>query len=515
MDAPTTSTAGPGQAAFARRGFYLHACWEFAYPFAVKSWQHDDYARMFALLAHLGFNTVMLWPLSEAVPPPLSRDDAGYLENFRRIITAAQEQGLECWLTQCANLTSRPEIGAVPLSQRHLYPFMHAVRLDDPAARAAYFQHRAAIQQIINNADGYVTIDGDPGGYPGAHPAEFLRVLQTDRATINRVGTHPERQKIIPWLWCGWGCDWEKNGPWNEPIEPLTTPVLEALKKHMTEPWELLPGRSIRGDWANGRLNFELTERAGLIERSTLLCYEIIEYEPTPPATVIQFDDIRRVLRQELRYASTARGCMGNAQQPIMALPNIYFFARALCNPDYLNQSDEQVLTDLAGFLGGPAELLRAAWECLRLSLEQIPPDLPDRLRVAPLHSEAAECLPGGPQRYLEILAQFVATRLGVLQLCSTAPDSPDAAADVIARAMQLLVEWWKVHHYVFSGELGSNFLWSFCHPLLRAPLDEWAAKYVQDRAAVMRRTARQLGEQGILPRDQAMVLMDELLKSR
>ena len=36
-----------------------------------------------------------------------------------------------------------------------------------------------------------------------------------------------------------------------------------------------------------------------LIEKSVLLCYEIIEFEPSPPAVVIQFDDIRRVSKEE------------------------------------------------------------------------------------------------------------------------------------------------------------------------------------------------------------------------
>jgi len=510
-----SSTAWPGQPACARRGFYLHACWEFEHPFAVKSWQPADYAKMFELLARLGFNTVMLWPLAEAIPPPLSEADASQLQNFRGIISAAQQQKLECWLVQCPNLTSNSEISARPLLQRHLYPFMRTVRLDDDADREAYLQHRAAILEIVNNADGYVTIDGDPGGYPDAKPSDFLRVLQADRAVLNRVGTHPEQQKIIPWLWCGWGSDWEKNGPWNEPIEPLNEPLLEELKKQMIEPWEMLPGRSNRDDWANGRVNFEMVERADLIHRSTLMCYEIIEYEPTPPATVIQFDDIRRVLRQELPLLSTACGGMGNAQQPIMALPNIFLFARALWNPDYLNRSDEQVLDDLAEFLGGPAELLRPAWQCLRLSLNQIPADLPDRLRAAQLNSEAAACLPGGPQRYLEILAKFVETRRRVLQLCAAPANSNDTAADVIAQAVRVLIEWWQVHHYVFSGEFGSDFLWSFSHPLLRAPLDEWTAQHVEDHAAVAPMAAQRLSAQGVLPVERAAVLIRELLKLR
>ena len=147
-----------------------------------------------------------------------------------------------------------------------------------------------------------------------------------------------------------------------------------------------------------------------------LLCYEAIEFEPTVPAAVLQFDLIRRILKEELRLAPRAAGVMGNAQQPIMMLPSLYLFARGSWDPAYLDKSDERVLRDFAEFLGGPADLLVPAWQCLTLPLDRLPKDLPERLRGAKLTSAAARCLPGGPQRYLEILASHAASRLGVLK---------------------------------------------------------------------------------------------------
>ncbi len=191
--------------AFQRRGFYLHGCWVYDYPFAVGKWQRQDYAAMFQLLKRLGFNTVMLWPRLEAVPMPLSPQDAQAVREYRTIIDDAQKTGLECWLTLCAAVGSRPEIAAKPLRDRSLYSFMQTVRLDDPKQAGPYFKHREALLEIVNNADGYVTIDGDPGSYPGAKPEDFLKVFLADRRTLDRVGTHPQKQKLIPWIWCGWG----------------------------------------------------------------------------------------------------------------------------------------------------------------------------------------------------------------------------------------------------------------------------------------------------------------------
>lgn len=61
---------------FKRRGFYLHGCWAFNYPFAVRTWTRSDYDHMFQFLKAMNFDTVMLWPVLEAVPPPLSAEDA-------------------------------------------------------------------------------------------------------------------------------------------------------------------------------------------------------------------------------------------------------------------------------------------------------------------------------------------------------------------------------------------------------------------------------------------------------
>jgi hypothetical protein len=489
------NAAAAAKPAFQRRGFYLHGCWTFNYPFAVRTWQRDDYRQMFGLLKRLGFDTVMLWPVLEAVPPPLTDADRDAVRQFRPIIDNARECGLECWLAQCAALTSRPEIRAKPWMQRSLYPAMKTVRLDDPKEADAYFQHRAALLEILNNADGYVTIDGDPGGYPGAKPAEFLQVFLRDRQTIDRAGARPKTQKVIPWIWCGWGT----KGVWQEPIGPYVTATLETLKGGMPEPWELLPGRSIREGHANGRINMELTKAAGLLDRSTLLLYEIIEFEPTPPAAVLQFGDIRRVLKEELAQSPGVRGCFGNAQQPIMVLPNLYLFARGAADPAYLDRPDEQVLADLAHLLGGPAEALVPAWSCLQRDLAGLPADLPERLRAARLTGEAASFLPGGAARYLDILARQADSRIRLLRACGQPARTPEEAASAVAAGTAALVDWWKVHRYIGAGQGNEPFQWQFVHSSQYGLLKQWCAKNVSDPKRVLDLAAEELIRRGTL----------------
>jgi hypothetical protein len=419
---------------------------------------------------------------------------------------------LDFWLTFCANATARSEIASLPFKSRHLYPFRLDVRLDDPTAQAAYLAHRAEILKVLNNADAYVTIDGDPGGYPGAMPRQFNEVLEADRTVLDRLGTHPPAQQIVPWVWQGWGSDWGRHGVWGEPIEPLAVPELEELR-HLPEPWTLLPGRHIREGRGNGRLIFELTERAGLTGKSVLLCYEIIEYEPTPPAVVLQFDDIRRVLRQEAPLLAKSRGVMGNAQQPLLALPNLFFFARGTSDPAYLDRGDGEILRDLAQFLGGDSAVLVPAWQCLQRDLATLPADLPARLERSALTSAAAQLLPGGAARYLQILAAFVRSRIGVLQACRLAPDNESDAVDALHQATAALIAWWRVHRYVFTGENGTDFQWEFTHPELLAPLQTWMRQLAQPREAVIRAAAKRLAEGDVLGETRAGALLGRLMQ--
>ncbi len=493
------------------KGFYLHTSWEFAYPFAVRSWKREDFRRFFQLLQKLNFNLVMFWPLTEAMPAPLSDSDRDELEEMRKLVEDAHACRMDFWLTFCPNLTSRPEIAAAPFKHRHLYPFRIDVRLDDPKAKKEYLAHRSAIFKILNNADAYVTIDGDPGGYPAAKPRQFVEVLESDRAVIDRWGINPQQQKLIPWIWNGWGSDWEKHGFWNEPLEPFIEPFLEELKT-LPEPWELLPGRHIREGRGNGRTILKMTEVAGLTEKSTLLCYEAIEYEPTPPAIVLQFEDIRRILKQEAPLLEKSRGVMGNAQQPIMALPNLFFFARATSDASYLDRSDGDVLRDLAAFLGGDAELLIPAWQCLDLNLESLSRDLPERIRHSQLASPAAQLLPGGSEQYLQLLARFVETRLKVLRACHGPFETSGDAADRLYQMIRAIHGWWQVHRYVFSGEEGTDFHWDFTHPKLMAPIETWLKQSVVAAEILTEATVSKLVASGGWEESRATLLLRELV---
>jgi hypothetical protein len=472
------------------------------HPFAVRSWSREDTAGMFRLLQHLGFNHVMVWPTPETAPMPLSNEDAATLRAYRGVIDDAHAAGLKLWMAYCPTVISTDEVRGKPWSERSLYATTREVRMTDTATEDAYLKHRSAVLRLLDNADAFVVIDGDPGGYPGAPMEEYLRILASDERAV-------PGKPIIPWIWTGWGRD-TRGGFWRAPVSPLVEKCYAALKDTKSGDWEILPGRSHRDGWANGRTNIALADKAGLMSRATLMCYEAIEFEPTPPAAVLQFDLIRNALRQESQYAGVAKGVFGNAQQPVMVLPNLYYFARAAADLRYLDRSQDEVLADLAGELGGDPAVLVPAWSCLQLPLEKLSADLADQVRAQKLTTDFARCIPGGPQRYLDIIAAQVQSRRQLLKATEQPPATAEEAAASLADGAAALIRWWQVHRYVGPGRKGDPFRWQFlradqvgilkghaqhCRKFGSAPFDRAAQQLADDNLLSLEEAAKKLAE--------------------
>lgn len=508
------ASLAPGQASlpkgFTHRGFYLHTGWSYKHPFAVRSWQRKDFAGMFRLLKAMEYDTVMIWPMLESIPMPLTAADAAAVREFRAVIDDAHASGLKCWLTFTANLTTVPEIAAKPWAARNPYPAFRTIHYDRAEEAQSYREHRTALIRILNNADGYVTIDGDPGGYAGAKPEDFIAVFQSDRKAIDQFGVDPPNQAVIPWIWAGWGT----KGVWAEPIEPFVKATLQRLRSEMPEPWQLLPARSIRDGHANGRINIRLTEQLGLLDRSTLLCYETIEFEPSPPSGLLQFDEIQRILAEEAKFAGVCRGVFGNAQTPITVLPSLYYFGRGAADFAYLKTPHGKVLEDFAELLGGPPELLVPAWSCLQRELEELPADLPERLRRVTLTSNLANSIPGGSQKYVEILAAQVDVRRRVLMAIQTPPTSAVDAAAKLAAATTAIVDWWNLSGFI-GGSENEPFNWAYIHGQIKKPLFDWRQRHVTNVDEVKPILLEQLIKHGTLGGEVARTVVEQLMTNR
>ena len=382
------------------------------------------------------------------------------------------------------------------------------MRLDDPAQAEPWFQQRAAMLAILNNADAYVTIDSDPGGYPGAKAEDFLQVFQHDRRTIDLLGERPQAQKVMPWVWGGWGM----RG-WEEPIAARLARLaheLEVYQGAMRRGWEIMPGRN-GGDYGCGRFNMRLVEKAGLMSAATLMLYDSIEGEPSVPHTKLQFDEIRRALRQEMPYAGRARAVSAIAKRRFCNCPTSTSSCARCATRAILDRPDDAVLADFARFLGGPPQLLIPAWSCLRRPLEQLPADLPAKLRQAELMGEPAQYIPGGPRSYLNILAAEVDSHRRLLQACQGPAKSEQEAAERLADGVKALVDWWNLHGYTFDRD-AKVFSWEYVWEGESGLLWNWtgANKHWPNLA---RLAVNRIVRQRTLPRDIARARVDEALK--
>ena len=499
--------AGGEKGGFARRGLYLHGCWVMQHPFSVRSWERQDFAQMFRLLRLLGYTNVMIWPTPETAPMPLSPEDTKVLLGYRDVIADAKAEGLECWLVYCPNVISNQQVRSLPWKDRSLYATTEVIKVDGGPAAKAYLEHRQRVLRLLDNADADVVIDGDPGGYPGAPVDEYLRILQSDQQAVPGL-------RVIPWLWNGWGRDTMGGGKdfWSAPVGPPVHASLEVLQAHLQGDWELLPGRSHEEGWANGRAAVAETAKAGLIGRSTIMCYEAIEFEPTPPASVLQFDLIRRALQQEGEYAGVARGVFGNCQNAIMVLPNLYYFARGAADPRYLDKPEGEVLADLAHELGDRDGVLVPAWSCLKLSLAELPAGLAAKVRALKLDTELANNIPGGSAHYVEIIARQVESRRQLLEAAAERPVTAAAAAASLAKGAMSLIRWWQVHRYVAMGRAGDAFQWSFIRPDQVEILREHAARCAAAGNGVIAQAARLVSPEGVATSREAEALLRQLL---
>ncbi len=487
-------------------GFYIHGGWLFDYPFAPRSWQRGDYSGMFSLLKKMGYDTVMLWPLLEAIPMPLTVADRGALTNFRPVIQDGRDAGLRTWLAFCPNLTTVPSIGALPWQQRNPYPYMRIIRFDGSQEASEYLAHRRALISIVNNADGYVTIDGDPGGYEGAKAQDFVNLLLGDQESLRQFGAHASDQQVIPFAWSGWG----QKHPWAESIEPYIRAELEMTSHQLVEPWALMAGRLETSD-GDGRTNMRLVQEYGLGSRSMLMFYQVIEPEPIGPSTDLKLQDIRRVFLEETALYGAGASIMGSAQQPIMKLPGIYFFCRIAKDPSYMNKSDDEVLQDVAAFLGGPADLLLPAWKCLDLSLNQISADLPTKLRSAKLTTDAASLIPGGTALYLDLLAAHVESRRGMLTAMALPHTNDAEATAAVVGGVEAFVGWWNRHHFVMGNDPGASFMWDYVHSQQYSDFLTWVKNNVANKPVVAQLAVKSLVQHGTLTESVAISTINKL----
>lgn len=329
---------------FPLRGMYAHQHWDYAHPYALRTWTIEQWKRYVDILAIMRVNLFQIWSMAGILPTPFSPEDEAFLRRYPPVIEHAKaNHGMEVWIGECANNVCEGK-NLPPVAQRDYFKAETLKNPGDPEQMAQLEAARAEFYKVCNNADGYWVIDSDPGGCEGSPSSEFVDILMMNRRLINRHTLLGEKAKLVYWMWLGWG---------NNKREQNWLDTAEDLAGRSPEPWLLT---------AAGEGHWKVADELKLTSKTIYYPYGAIEPEPSLPFTTVVPDVVKKVLDVPDRIGSI-RGVMGNAQTPICQLPNIYYFTRAAWNMEHRTDPAYWAVYELARLIYPErAALLSRAW---------------------------------------------------------------------------------------------------------------------------------------------------------
>ena len=366
-------------------GMYVHQHWPYNHPYAARTWTLGDWQGYLGGIHALGFNTVLIWPMLDTMPKPLTASDEANLAKIGRVIDFAHERlRMKVLIVLTPNVAANHTVaGQVPFERRHYFHSDLRVNPADRAAVADMMEWKGKLMAPLARADGVAVIDSDPGGYPGSNNAEFIDLLLEHRKMLDRLRPGIE---LIYWVHAGWPgySRYYETATYKRSTDAEFDEALTLLKKHNPEPWGLAT-------------TVEIARRAGLESRVVSFRYGQIESEPSFPFTGFNPERARAAGGQP-----GPRGVVGNAQTHVVQLPNTFAFARGAQG---LPVRDEDFRAFGDQLIPGVGETLLTGWKAMAskdpaaidaaaarvAALEKSP------LRGGPL----AGLLFGDPQRYI------------------------------------------------------------------------------------------------------------------
>ena len=117
-------------------GMYVHQHWSYNHPYAARTWTLDDWQGYLDGLKKLGFNTVLIWPVLETMPDPLTKSDEQNLDKIAQVIDFAHKTlNMRVLIALCPNVIARnDEASKYTFVER---PFFHTDQRVNPADAVA------------------------------------------------------------------------------------------------------------------------------------------------------------------------------------------------------------------------------------------------------------------------------------------------------------------------------------------------------------------------------------------
>lgn len=412
-------------------GMYVHQHWPYNHPYAARTWTLEDWRGYADGLHRIGYNAVLIWPVLETMPDPLTPSDEANLRKMREVIDMLHgEFDMRVYLALCPNVIARDEpASSARFQERHFFYCDARVNPGDPAAMKRMLDRRAKVLAPLKNADGVAIIDSDPGGYPGSSNEEFVSLLAAHRKLLDQLRPGIE---LIYWMhagWLGYGRFYQ-TGTLSFSTEAEQTDVLMRLKKVNPEPWGI----------ANG---LEFARKAGVAERVISFNYGRIEGEPSFPMSNFGGNNA-----YEGGSQPGPRGVMGNAQTHCIQLPNTFAFARGAAGKPV---AESDYITFAEDLLPGTGETVVRSWTALvgsdpavmRSCADVLTEQGSKELQVGPLKG----LLFGDPKRFVTDLGMMLRLR-AAFEALRTATGRGGELTEPFGEFVAAAAAWQRRHGY-------------------------------------------------------------------
>jgi hypothetical protein len=412
-------------------GMYVHQHWPYHHPYAARTWTMEDWRGYADGLARLGYNSILIWPVLETMPDPLTTSDQANIRKVARVIDLLHaEFKMRVYIVLCPNVAAQNEAAAkAPFEKRHFFYCDRRVDPGDPSAMKGMLDWRARLLAPLKNMDGLTIIDSDPGGYPGSTNEQFANLLMAHRRLLD--GLRPGIE-LCYWMhvgWLGYGRFYQ-TGRLVFSTEEEQIDMLSRLKVLHPEPWSI----------ANG---LEFAKKAGVAERVISYNYGRIEGEPSFPMSNFGGNNAFEGGAQP-----GPRGVMGNAQTHCAQLPNTFAFARGaagkpVTDSDYIAFAEELIPGQGGTIVRGWQALAGRDPEAMRVCGNELEKVAAGRLKPGPLKG----LLFGSPHRFVSDLAMMLRVRAG-FETLREAVEHKATVTEPLTEFVQAAAAWQRRHGY-------------------------------------------------------------------